>query len=88
MSLELTAIEAQLITLNTLWETHTAQDENRFNDLSSQIGVLDTKIDAFLIREAERLGEAKGMRRSAIVIATCASILVSAAGVMVALNVG
>ena len=86
-SLRDTAIETQLARLTALWQTHTEQDEAQFNKLSSQILELDDKIDKFLIREADREGEIRGVRRTIFIVASILSLVIGAAGVAVATNV-
>lgn len=81
------SFETKLGVLNALWEQHTEQDREQFEKLSGQMEVIDQKVTQILIREARRDGEIKGQRRTMIVLSGVVSLLVSVAGVAVAMNV-
>lgn len=78
MSIEesLASINSNLRSFTERLSDHTTQDADNFNDLKDQIGILDDKIDLILLREATRIGEAKGIQRYVIITATFISGLV------------
>jgi len=80
----LSSIDSNLAALNQRLTDHTDQDELNFAGLVGQISGLDGKLDRLLLREASREGESRGFKRSALILAGTLSIIVSAAGVVVA----
>ena len=81
------SIETQLAVMNEMWETHTEQDMQQFDKLSEQLGTLDTKLDALLIREARRSGETAATKRISGYVSAVISLLVSVAGLLIGFNV-
>ena len=53
--------------------------ERIFTTLNGKVEAIDKKLDQLLIREGERAGEARGIKRSAGVIAALISIVIGAA---------
>ncbi len=81
------SIETQLAVLNEVWETHTEQDMQQFEKLSEQLESLDGKLDALLLREAERKGESAATKRISGYVSAVVSLLVSIAGLILGFNV-
>jgi uncharacterized protein (DUF1501 family) len=81
------SIETQLAVMNEMWETHTEQDKEQFELLSVQLGDLDSKLDALLIREATRTGEAAATKRYSGYVSAVVSFLVTIVGLFIGFNV-
>ena len=60
-------------------DTNVSNLNQKITDQSEQLVILDGKIDQLLLREATRDGEFKGMRMSAIAIATAISSIIALA---------
>lgn len=70
-------VELQLAALHAALEAHTAQDMSQFSSMLDKLEALDEKIDALLIREARREGEAIGARKSAATMAAVVSFVIT-----------
>jgi hypothetical protein len=62
--------------------------ERMFTSLNGKVAAIDEKLDQLLIREGERKGETRTVKRFAIISATVIPMLIALAGVVVAYNVG
>ncbi len=59
-------------------DTNVSNLNDRLASQNDQLGVLDGKIDELLLREATRIGEAKGTRKASVAIAAIVSSIISA----------
>jgi hypothetical protein len=82
------SIETQLALMNQMWEQHTHQDMEQFDLLSTQLAVLDGKMDSLLLREAERKGEDKATKKFAGYISTFISLAIGAISLILGTYVG
>jgi len=74
---QLGRIEVQLESLNDKLFSHTNQDMTQFNALFAQLNTLDTKMDAMLLREAQKEGEKLAIRRVSGYVSAIVSLIVT-----------
>jgi cell division protein FtsX len=65
------------------WDAHNTQHQEQFDSIDDQLKELDGKVDALLLREAFAKGEAKGIKKTASMLAGIISVLVSLATVFI-----
>ncbi len=59
-------------------DTNVSNLNDKIADQNEWLGTLDGKIDELLLREATRVGEARGTRKASIAIAAIVSSIISA----------
>ena len=88
LALTMAEFRGEVKAFREIFGQHTTQDMEQFTALAATIEKMDDKLDRLLIREAERKGEMLGFKRSAILVATSASIVISGVGIAVHAFVG
>ena len=84
----LAKVEGQMSSMREIWALHTTQEAEQFQEVNGSLHEIDTKVDALLLREAERQGEMAGTKRIAIIAATVIPMVITTIGILVRLNVG
>ena len=79
---QIAQMRGELVAMREVWALHTRQDMDQFDKLNSTLNDLDGKMDALLLREAERKGEGAGIKRAAIILSSVISLSVTLIGVI------
>jgi hypothetical protein len=70
-------LKGQLNTYAELFRVQTVATKESENNTAASLAAINTKLDNLLLREASRDGEAKGLKRTAIVISTAIATIIS-----------
>lgn len=78
VAIQMAELRGEVHAFNTIFAAHTDQDMTQFAALTATVGTMDQKLDELLLREAEKTGEIKGIRKMTIAVAAIVSSVVTA----------